>query len=134
MLFIVADLIYNVLITFINMTKLITIGLITFPPLPFLRIVKNVTIFKEHSCITVVEQLIPLHQKADTVGIAGFYAESVTFYDAPLVKHPYKLAEEKKGVVEGATGAAADNASVSITGGSRFSGISSWSRSCQKGQ
>jgi hypothetical protein len=79
------------------MKKLITIGLVAISTASFSQgIVKNGTIYKEHPYITAVEQLIALYPQADTVGIASFYADSVTFYDAPDPKHPYKLAEAKK--------------------------------------
>jgi ketosteroid isomerase-like protein len=80
------------------MKKLITIGLIAISSAAFSQgIVKNGTILKEHPYITAVEQLAALYPKADTLAIAGFYADTVTFYDAPEPKHPYKLAEAKKG-------------------------------------
>jgi len=80
------------------MKKLITIGLVAISTASFSQgIVKNGIIYKEHPYIIAVEQLTALYSKADTVGIASFYADSVTFYDAPEPKHPYKLAEAKKG-------------------------------------
>lgn len=80
------------------MKKLITLGLIAIATSAFSQgIVKNGTIYKEHPYINAIEQLVAMYPKADTAGIASFYADSVRFFDAPEPKHPYRLAEAKKG-------------------------------------
>jgi hypothetical protein len=74
------------------MKKLITFGLLAFSVSAFSQaVVKNGTIYKEHPYITAIVQLTALFEKADSTGVAAFYADSVKFYDAPEPKKPYNL-------------------------------------------
>jgi hypothetical protein len=60
-------------------------------------VVKNGTIYKKHPYITKIIQLNTLFPKGDTIGIAGYYADSVKFYDATEPAKPYNLTRAKAG-------------------------------------
>jgi hypothetical protein len=77
------------------MKKFILLGFMALSASAFAQtITKNGTIYKDHPYITAVMQANADYAKGDTVGLASFYADTATFYDAPSPK-PYKLAAAK---------------------------------------
>src|ERR1700743_2985200 len=79
-----------------RMRKLLTIALLTLSVSAFSQgMVKNGTIYKQHPYITTVLRLNALFAKGDTVGVAGFYADSARFIDASNPMRPSNLKQAK---------------------------------------